>query len=201
MVRAFDMDGVLADFDNAFRDLIKDQTGIELPVISSIYPDVWSYHFAAGVTQEQNDQLWKTIMEGDFWETLKPLPDCPAALAQLRERRGEGDSIYFVTSRPGRYAKHLTEFWLDAQGYECPTVIIANGAWQKAAVCKGLEVGVFIDDKWDNCLAVSAALPSTTQVYLLDRPHNRQTLSSRELVSRVGSVLDPRVIGATERVA
>ena len=190
MVRAIDCDGVLADFNTPFIALVKEQTGIELPAPSATYPNTWNYHRAAGVNAKQDAQLWAYIKESDFWETLPPTKDCAAAIARLRECRGEGDEIYFITSRPGKYAKHLTEFWLDAQGYECPTVLISS---DKGPVCQGLEVDVFVDDKIDNCNEVADCCDDA-RVFLLDAPYNRD--ESRILfanITRITSLHDPRL--------
>lgn len=195
MVRAWDVDGIIAKFNSAFINLIKEQTGIELPPESDTYPDTWSYHRAAGVTKEQDQVLWNHIMEGDFWETLDHYPEAPAALALIRECRSKGDHIYFVTSRPGQYAKHLTEFWLDNLGYECPTVLISSN---KGPVCKGLGVEMFVDDKPENCIDVALSC-SRAQVYLLDAPYNRKVLYLPTNVTRITSILDPRLYSEAPR--
>lgn len=193
MTRAYDLDGVICAFCSAYRELIVSECGLEIPPISETFPTIWRWDKAAGVTNRQNNALWKIIKEGDFWETLEPTSEGLAALARIREQRTQGDHVYFITSRPGKYAKHLSEFWLDAHGYECPTVLISSA---KGPVCQGLEVEMFLDDKPENCLEVSLACPQA-QIFLLDAPYNRNTgiEESRPNVTRVKSILDERIMG------
>lgn len=193
MNRALDLDGLYSDFNTAYRQLIGEQTGKWLPEISNVYPTKWNYHEDAGLTKEELEGVWNTIKNTDFWETLKPYPEAASSLTLLRELRGEGDNIYFITSRPGKYAKHLTEFWLDAQGFECPTVLLST---QKGPVCVGLEIDIFVDDRPENCQDVMAFCGSSTKVFLLDRPYNREFDHPR--ISRVMSLMDPRLYKSGE---
>ncbi len=140
--------------------------------------------------------MWQAIMEGDFWATLDPLPGAREVLAGLARQRDAGDDIYFLTARPGRYAKQFTEWWLEGQGYDCPTVLISR---DKGSVCQGLKVEFFIDDKPENCREVKAYCPRT-EVFLLDRPHNRSFVVT-PFATRVQSILDPRLLEIPQDVA
>ncbi len=130
-------------------------------------------------------------MDGLFWVELEPLPECHAALAMIQEQQEQGDIIYFITNRPGKYAWHLTNDWLVAQGYRNPTVLIAS---DKGSVCKGLGIEMFVDDKPENCWEVALACPNA-QVFLLDAPYNRHAVGWPPII-RVSSILDPRIMGA-----
>lgn len=192
MVRGFDLDGVICAFHKAFHELIEQQTGIKVRPISDTYPDKWDYDREIGMSDAEFKAVWEHVAETDFWETLEPTVDGAKALALIREGRSEGDQVYFITSRPGTYAKHLTEFWLDAQGYECPTVLMAN---KKGPVCQGLGIELFVDDKPQNCWEVAAACPKA-QVFLLDAPYNRGTDATwceHGNITRIHSILDPRL--------
>lgn len=169
MVRAWDIDGVLADFNNAYRDIILELTGLELPPITNDYPTKWNYHEDVFITKKDLNKVWNYIKTTSFWEKLKPYPECREALIGIKEQRLNGDDIYFITSRPGRYAKRQTERWLQSQGFSDPTVLISSN---KGPVCAGLGVDVFIDDKPENCEEVALACPNS-DVFLLDRPYNR----------------------------
>lgn len=199
-----DMDGVLADFNTAFIALIKDTTGVELPPPSDSYPSVWNYHREpGGITEEQDKALWTHIMYSPFWLTLRPLKGAEVALDELNRRAGRGDEVYFITTRPGRDAKALTEGWLQWYGMENPTVLISG---DKGSVAKGLGLNVFIDDKPENCNEV---LDETTvwepigglqdccliyhpnyrtRVFVMDAPYNRQL--DRDGITRISSVLE-----------
>lgn len=197
MKRAWDIDGCLADFNNAFRNLTKTELGIELPEITNEYPKIWNWPtdplLPRPLTKAEYSHMWQVVGDGDFWETLGTYPETASCITLLRELRGEGDGIYFITSRPGKYAKHLTEFWLDAQGFECPTVLLST---QKGPVCVGLEIDIFVDDRPENCQDVLAFCGNSTQVFLLDRPYNREFDHPR--ISRVMSLMDPRLYKSGE---
>lgn len=178
-----DIDGCIADFNTAFMALIYKQTGIALPPVSLTYPDVWSYHRAGGVTKEQDHALWAEIKDSAFWATLPALAGAQATLALLQDMRYAGHHIYFITSRPGEYAKLLTEDWLVQHGFRNPTVLIAN---RKGPVALGLELDVFIDDKIENCIDVLEA--GVDHVFLVNRPYN--STFSRSRIWRVPEALD-----------
>lgn len=198
-----DIDGCLADFNTGFIALIKQMTGIQLPVVSSTYPDVWNYHRAGGVTKEQDAVLWAKIKFSSFWQDLPALPGTAAALRNLANWRTAGHEIYFITSRPGQLAKYQTEEWLKVIGFSIPTVLIADSEAAKGDLARGLNLDAFIDDKPENCAAVLNATryglhctpgenPIVTDwaypcaVYLFDAPYN-QTYNDPH-VTRVGSV-------------
>lgn len=169
MKLGFDLDGVLADFNTAFIELIRQQTGIVLPRPSATYPDVWNYHVAGGVTPEQEIALWNTIGHSQFWGTLHAYPETLEVLDKLTKLRFEGHDIYFVTSRPGEKAKFLTERWLSLHGMNNPTVLVTS---DKGPVVQGLGLEAFIDDKPENLTEIDKASPST-RLYLYDAPYNR----------------------------
>lgn len=191
-VQIWDLDGCLADFNSRFRALLIEQTGIEIPEVSGTFPDRWDWVSGLPLTSKQKNTAWDTVRETDFWETLDPLPECAAALAQIRQARSDGSHVYFATARPGTYAKFLTECWLDNQGFECPSVIICSGE-RKGALCRALEATTFVDDRADNCNGVVAHSPDT-EVFILDKPYNRGAYVF-EAVTRITSILDPRILG------
>lgn len=185
-------DGVLADFNSSFIALIKQQTGIELPPVGPNYPDVWAYHRAGGVTPAQDKLLWKHIKTSGFWDTLDALPSATEAIQRLDVLRYSGADVYFITSRPGNFAKYLTEGWLMRHGFRYPTVLICNS---KGPVAAGLELDAFIDDKTENCLDVARAR-ELCRVFLVDAPYNK-TAQARmasewgiEVVSSANDALD-----------
>ncbi len=179
-----DIDGVLADFNSSFVQVIKKLTGITV----QLPPKEWAYHRAAGVTAKEEQAIWAYIKNSsDFWYSLGTEPLCEETLQELVWRRIQGDDIYFITSRPGKCAKKQTEEWLVKEGYRLPTVLIADSALDKGRIAEGLALEVFIDDKPENCLAVNTAMntitfngvnvqvgPNRTQVYVVDRPYNQE---------------------------
>lgn len=172
-----DIDGVLADFVSAFRELVHQHTEVRMPPPSDTWPDVWDFHYAAGVTKEQSNILWNDhIKPGPFLAALHAYPGAVEALMFLDQLSREGNDIYFVTSRAGDMAKFYTEQWLNWHGYSRPTVIIAPDN-SKGDLAAALKLEVFIDDKPENCVDVKNAKPSC-RTYLIDKPYNRGELKS-----------------------
>lgn len=165
-----DVDGVLANFNESYIELIKKETGIALPKPDATYPDQWHYERAGGVTREQENRIWEEIKSTQFWGTLQPMAGALDALRRLNALRFTGVQSYFITSRPGRMAKFYTEMWLKFHGMDMPTVVIAD---DKGSVAKGIVLDVFVDDKPENIQDV-AATTARTRVYLIDQPYNRE---------------------------
>ena len=167
MIVGVDVDGVVAAFNPGYIALVKEMTGVELPPESDTYPDTWYYPQAAGVTKEQDKELWKHIrFSKDFWFNLKPYPDAVGVLVRLKWL---GADIYFVTQRVGDAAKRQTERWLHKSGFPEPTVLVTGS---KGAVCKALSITHYIDDKIENCEDVRDTSPNT-KGYMLKRPWNK----------------------------
>lgn len=177
-----DIDGVLADFNTAFIDLIKRQTGIQFPRPSSTYPDTWNYHRPL-VAKFQEDALWEHIKTTGFWGQLHALPGAVEALTMLDKVRRDHD-IYFITSRPGNRAKWLSEQWLSWHGFFQATVLIAD---EKGPVAKGLMLDIFVDDKPENIVDVAEARKKT-RCYLINRPYNQMLQSLNQQITRVDTL-------------
>jgi uncharacterized HAD superfamily protein len=165
-----DVDGVLADFINPFITMIRKHTTVSIPDVSWTYPDEWDFHLAAGVTPEENDRIWKDIKTSSFFYNLPRLPQALATLRKLTDLERCGHAVYFITARPGRWAKQGTEHWLTTNGYAPgPTVLIAD---DKGPLARALKLDIFIDDRPENCMAVAQAT-TTCRVFMVDAPYNR----------------------------
>lgn len=168
----FDVDGVLADFNASFVQLVKEQTGVQLPELSDHYPAEWDYHLSAGVSREQDSQLWKHITESfNFWMRLSPLAEGARIMKALAGVETAHD-VYFITSRPGATAKFQTEAWL-LKFFALPTVLIAK---DKGPLVKSLKLELFVDDKPENCNEVVEATDGKCITLMPDRPYNRNRI-------------------------
>lgn len=175
-----DMDGVLAEFNMPFLDLLTKQTGRRLlDAPEQITMWAWPQHF--GYTPAEEAAAWDHIIHtDDFWLSLPELPDAHFLLNALKRTKRP---YYFITSRPGLSAKWQTELWLLQHGVNLPTVIIASDKGM-AAQLLGLET--YVDDNFLN--AVGAADAGTKHVYLLSKPYNQFAGSTR--VSRITSLME-----------
>jgi len=179
----FDVDGVLASFNDSFvpmvikvtqRNLFPpewwDRPGHYGNLCSR--PPCWNYPQHFGYTNEECESVWNEIdKSNDFWRLLKPIQpnfDDTVTLYNYSE-----NDIYFITNRPkGIGAKWQTEYWLQLHGIDSPTVIISD---KKGMLAHALNLQLYIDDKWENCADVVGQSP-TTHTYLLDAPYNRLEL-------------------------
>lgn len=185
-----DLDGVLADFNHGYIDLIRTELGIQLPKPSATYPDVWNYERAAGITSSQENKLWNRIKTSEFWGTLHPLQETPYVLDVLSRLRFGGHDIYFITSRPGQKSKLLSERWLSLSGMNNPTVLTVKGEKEKGFAAKALQLDIFIDDKPENLYEAVREWPKV-KAYLLDQPYNQEAemfLPGERFIIRVPTV-------------
>lgn len=167
-----DLDGVVADFNRDFMDLMvfvtdRDQFGTPRPPITC-----WNYPVDQfGYTKAEFSFAWQQVERSDhFWRQLAAYDGALAVLAQLDALADAGHDIYYITSRPGKQAKLQTEGWLNARGVDWPTVLISSA---KGACAKALNLDLYIDDKTENCQDVREQAP-TCQVLMATQPWNRE---------------------------
>jgi uncharacterized HAD superfamily protein len=184
----FDIDGVLADFNSSFIELVKEVTGRNL-FPDGYWPHTWDYPEALGYSKDETSAVWERIKAGGtFWNQLAPLPDMAVLQQWMILPFGESaqepyHEFYFITSRMGKNVKLQTEEWLDEQ-MQCSghTVLISS---EKGALCKALKLDYYIDDRAENILDVMQTSPSTF-AYLLDQPWNQHVAGP----NRVPSIAD-----------
>jgi hypothetical protein len=158
----FDMDGVLADFERAYRAIETRLYGREEPARVDNPEDV------AGETTEKaenappqiptrrrRDGVWDTIRQTpDFWETLKPLDRL--AVGRIHEMTlRHGWETVFITQRPataGSTTQRQTQRWLVEQGFDLPSVLVIHGSRGLAAAA--LRLDYLVDDSPTNCVDV-----------------------------------------------
>jgi hypothetical protein len=166
---SFDMDGVVADFAAAYRDVEVQLFG---PSTHSRAGDPESE--GTGDTEEgeatpaygfrrRQDTVWQAIRATpDFWTTLQPSE--PGAVKRIHEmmlrHRWE---VVFITQRPatdGETVQRQTQKWLVAQGFDLPSVMVIDGS--RGAAIGALKLNYHVDDSPTNCVDVkseSAAKP------------------------------------------
>ncbi len=181
MKLGIDLDGVLANFNDAFADILRGiNPNITLPQASKLWPAVWDWPKVAGYTSKQVSEAWEIVKTTTFWGTLHPLKGTPEVLKELSVLRGIGHEVYFITTRPGRMAKYYSEIWLGAHGMQNPTVIISE---DKGSISRGLGLDVFVDDRAENVLDV---LDASVDCYIIDYAYNRSLTNM--YVNRVNNV-------------
>jgi uncharacterized HAD superfamily protein len=152
-----DIDGVVADFQSAFRALAERELG--RPAED---PD-------ADLSRQDVDRLWKVVADSpNWWLEIQPYePDQIARLYALaRRQRWE---VFFMTSRPesaGDAVQLQTQVWLERLGFYLPTVLtMPNGA--RGEIARSLRLDLAVDDRLVNCLEIVSA--SNAKALLLAR--------------------------------
>jgi len=163
-----DIDGVLADFIKGFTELASRQFNYNIPIIPSIFHQVWN--FKDIMTPQEENATWEHIhSHPDWWDTLRPMISLPVGgrLADISRQV----PTYFVTHRPDAAHKATAHWLAEIIGVENPAVIMSK---KKGEVAKLLNATHAIDDKLENawCIHWLSDRPQT-KVYLLDRPYNR----------------------------
>lgn len=175
-----DIDGVLADFQPAYRAALIKATGKDL------YPDAdynacypcWQHPQHWGYTNADNKAAWAIIADNEFfWEHLEGYPNTEEALFNIHQNIAMRYwEVYFITDRPGKWPKIQTERWLRGKNTLNmtnrdefrPTVLVTG---EKGQMANALKLDSYIDDKWENCLDVWNA-SGQTHVWMLERPWN-----------------------------
>lgn len=118
------------------------------------------------LTARQQSQLWDHVKKiENFWSTLPELePGIIARIAKTAlQRRWE---VIFLTTRPatvGELVQTQSQRWLEAHGFQYPSVYVVQRSRGKIADALGLDA--FVDDRPENCLDI--AVESQAKVILV----------------------------------
>ena len=170
---ACDLDGTIADLDGALQREAEKVFGSEVRVraVDSALPETPDVeadddggvkesdtsHETKTLTSRQMRQLWTHVASiENFWISLREIEaGSVARFAALRSQHGM--EVIFLTQRPdtaGEATQLQTQRWLEAHGFELPSVYVLQGSRGKAAAALGLDV--VLDDRPENCLDVAA---------------------------------------------
>ena len=118
------------------------------------------------LTAKQQMQLWDHVKKMEnFWTTLPELePGIIARIAKVsRERRWE---VIFLTTRPataGNLVQLQSQQWLEAHGFQYPSVFVVQRS--RGKIADALHLDAFVDDRPENCLDI--AVESKAKVILV----------------------------------
>jgi uncharacterized HAD superfamily protein len=118
------------------------------------------------LTTRQQNQLWDHVKKiENFWTSLPELE--PGIISRISkaaaDRRWE---VIFLTTRPptkGELVQLQSQRWLEAHGFQYPSVFVVQRSRGKIADALGLDA--FVDDRPENCLDI--AVESKAKVILV----------------------------------
>ena len=177
---ACDLDGTLADMDSALRRETENLFGDEVSF--------------AELTDREKRRVWTRVREiENFWLTLSEIePGIVARLAALASLHGW--EVLFLTQRPdtaGETAQVQSQRWLEANGFELPSVYVMNGSRGKVAAALALDC--VLDDRPENCLDVVTASKARALLVWRDESKSVPRAAARhriEVVSTTAAALD-----------
>src|SRR4029079_15460296 len=118
------------------------------------------------LTAKQQMQLWDHVKKiENFWGSLPELePGIIARIAKASvERRWE---VIFLTTRPstaGELVQLQSQRWLEAHGFQYPSVYVVQRS--RGKIADALQLDAFVDDRPDKCLDI--AVESKAKVLLI----------------------------------
>ena len=118
------------------------------------------------LTARQQMQLWEHVKGiENFWTTLSELePGIISRIAKTSiERRWE---VIFLTTRPstaGELVQLQSQRWLEAHGFQYPSVYVVQRS--RGKIADALQLDAFVDDRPENCLDI--AVESKAKVLLI----------------------------------
>lgn len=203
---AFDIDGVFANFAQAFINLVNEKFDTHITFEEW---DTYGSPTAHGpcFTDEQWRYGWDTFLNTPrFWFNLEAFE--PYTMKLLGELASYGEVLlYFTTRRRDltagepheRDCRLLTKWWLNKYGITDAQAVIAG--WQnRVDLLKQLEIDAYIDDyapQVEQCMAAGI------NTYLINRPWNRKESCSAPRVDSVAhflDIVDPQVSKLYETV-
>jgi hypothetical protein len=109
------------------------------------------------LTDGERTRLWSHVREIDnFWETLPEIET--GAVARLAKTAAvQRWEMLFLTKRPdsaGDTVQVQSQRWLQAHGFELPSVYVVSES--RGKIASALSLDVVIDDRPDNCVDVTA---------------------------------------------
>ena len=164
-----DVDGVVADFRNAFRALAERELGISADDVE------------ADLSKQDVDRLWRTVAETTNWWLDVPVYERDQIARLYSQSRRSGWEIFFMTSRPpsaGDSVQLQTQVWLEKQGFLLPSVLTVP-AGARGELARSLRLDLALDDRIVNCLEIISASNSKA-LMVLRGPADQRAAQSAE---------------------
>jgi hypothetical protein len=146
------------------------------------------------LSDRQQRQLWAHVRGiENFWSSLREIE--PGAVARLAQAAATQEwEVLFITTRPasaGATTQLQTQRWLQAHGFELPSVYVVAGS--RGRLAAALTLDAVIDDRPENCLDVATDSPARPILVWRNSPETVPAGASRlgiHVVSSVAEALD-----------
>jgi hypothetical protein len=195
----FDIDGVLADFRNAFDALSRKQgeipradaglegwqpgSAIESPPRRPDPEDVAT----EPLTSADIGRIWKEIARTKNWWSAVEAYE-PSEIGRLyRLARAHRWEVFFLTRRPesaGDTVQLQTQCWLESNGFYLPSVLTVLGS--RGELASALRLDIVVDDTLHNLVDVIGA--STAKAMLLSRDPAQAAIEEHATSRGIGVV-------------
>lgn len=162
---AFDIDGVVADTMSVFLDLARDRYG--LTHLTREHLSSYNLYRCLDIDKEILDEILCLTLDDEHTRIIPPEPGAPEVLTELAELA----PLRFVTARI--WPESIIAWLYDTLPEVAPDriqVIATGDPDAKSKILRELDVGYFIDDRFETCelLARDGISP-----FLFDQPWNR----------------------------
>jgi hypothetical protein len=210
---ACDLDGTLADMESALeaeaerlfgpgidlrgtlRGRPEGAASAESPDTTASTPAIRPFAARSGrgtrLSDRQQRQLWTHVRNTtNFWSSLQEIEaGAVARIARVAaEQRWE---VLFITTRPssaGETTQVQTQRWLQAHGFDVPSVYVVTGS--RGLVASALTLDAVIDDRPENCLDVATDSNAKPLLVWRDAPDTVPQGASRLGIQVVFSIAE-----------
>lgn len=179
----FDVDGVLANFGDAYSEVAREVYGKD-KIPRGYVPSDWDWSDV--LTKKEIGEVWKVTHEKEnFWVKLDPFVNNVLPLQRfLNERLAD---VWYITARAetkGHSVAEQTQLWLEDYSllFESRGVITVAKPKNKRAMLEAMGLDAFIDDHGPTVEGLQDL--DGCYVALLDRPWNQDA----KVLHRVESV-------------
>lgn len=158
VIKAWDIDDVLADFLNPFIE-----GGKRVGLWGAHMPqNDWQWtSWSGGLTKEEFSLVWNAVVNEEFWDSLPIHP-------WVKDLGMQVDADLYITNRPANAA---TQHWLMRNGFPEAPVYFATKDKPKHVICDKLEVTYIIEDSFKNFDLINSNCEHT-MCYITPRTHN-----------------------------
>lgn len=187
-----DVDGVLAEFNYPFADLLRQQGAVIRPFKDPRGPEMWDWVEPYGATEEQLKAAWAhTVTYPGWWGTLPVHADMSSHLNRQKLLYVMlKDEVSFVTSRFAIGARDATVQWLTAyMGVDPLMPQVTVTPREKVHALMAMHPDIVIEDRLPTLEAYRTVNEKATLI-LVDRPWNQKVYDGNYLrVASTGEAL------------